>query len=72
MSEAKSRDDWRHTAALMALVANVNRDPHKQRPFQPEDFSPYEQKPKTVIRGKGLRLLRDVFVKTETAKEASQ
>ena len=72
MSEAKSRDDWRHTAALMALVANVNRDPRKQRPLKPEDFNPHEQKPKTVIRGKGLRILRDVFVKTEPTNEASR
>ncbi len=69
MSEAKSRDAWRHTAAMMSLVANVNRDPRKQRPFKPEDFNPHEQKPKTVIRGKGLRILRDVFVKTEPSKD---
>jgi hypothetical protein len=72
MSEAKSRDDWRHTAAMMSLVANVNRDPRKQRPFKPEDFNPHEQKPKTVIRGKGLRILRDVFVKSEPTNEASR
>lgn len=68
MSEAKSSDAWRHTAAVLALIANVNRDPRKQRPFKPEDFNPHEQKPKTVIRGKDLRILRDIFVNTETEK----
>ena len=71
MSESRSRDAWRHTAAVMSLIANVNRDPRKHRPFRPEDFNPHEQKPKAVIRGKGLRILRDVFLKTEPAKEVN-
>jgi len=49
----------------MALIANVNRDPRRQRAFKPDDFNPHEQKPKTVLRGKGLRLLKDVFVRPE-------
>lgn len=68
MSEARSRDAWRHSAALMALIANVNRDPRRQRPFKPDDFNPHEQKPKTVLRGKGLRILKDVFVRPEPAR----
>ena len=69
MSEARSRDAWRHTAAVMALLANANRDPRRQRAFKPDDFNPHEQKPKTVLRGKGLRLLKDVFVRSEPVKE---
>ncbi len=65
MSESRSRDAWRHTAAVLALIANVNRDPRKNRRFKPEDFNPHEQKPKTVIKGKGLRILRDIFVNRE-------
>jgi len=68
MAEARSRDAWRHTAALMALTANANRDPRRQRPFKPDDFNPHEQKPKTVLHGKGLRILKDVFVRPEPAK----
>jgi hypothetical protein len=32
---------WRHTSALMALTANINRDPKQSRPFEPSDFNPY-------------------------------
>jgi hypothetical protein len=71
MSESRSRDAWRHTAAVLALIANVNRDPRKHRRFKPEDFNPHEQKPKTVIKGKGLRILRDIFVSREPNRRTS-
>ena len=32
---------WRHTSAVMALIANVNRDPKKGRPLAPADFDPH-------------------------------
>jgi len=33
---------WWHTASLMSLHANMNRDSKKQpRPYKPEDFHPY-------------------------------
>ncbi len=32
---------WRHTSAVMALTANINRDPKQSRPFKPSDFDPY-------------------------------
>lgn len=41
MATAKSRAEWNHTAALMALIANVNRNPKaKASPWRPEDFHP--------------------------------
>ena len=33
---------WRHTSAVMALTANVNRDPKKGRLFAPSDFDPHD------------------------------
>jgi len=41
MAEARGRDNWAHTSAMMALIANVNRDPKKGRAFKPADFDPY-------------------------------
>jgi hypothetical protein len=41
MAEARGRDNWAHTSAILALIANVNRDPKKGRPFKPADFDPY-------------------------------
>lgn len=35
--------EWRadfRTASLMALIANVNRDPNKSKEFSPQDFMP--------------------------------
>lgn len=64
-AEGKSKSVWQHTSAVLSLIANVNRDPKKQSAFEPGDFNPYEQKPKAVLEGKDLRILKDVFVKPE-------
>jgi hypothetical protein len=65
MAEAKSKDSWQHTSTLLALLANINRDPKKQKAFAPDDFNPYknEQKKKPILKGKDLRILKDVFVR---------
>jgi hypothetical protein len=62
MAEAKSKDNWNHTSTLLALMININRDPKKQRAVKPKELNPHEQKVKDVLRGKGLRILKDVFV----------
>lgn len=38
----------------MALIANVNRDPKKGRPFTPDDFNPY-----AAERDTGTRITAD-------------
>jgi hypothetical protein len=40
MAEARSRQQWHHTAALLALIANCHRDAKRHRPYTPEDFLP--------------------------------
>jgi len=40
MAQARQEDNWNHTAALLAMLANVNRDPKKGRSFKPADFHP--------------------------------
>ncbi len=62
MAEAKSHDNWNHTSAVLALLININRDPKKKRAVSPKDINPHERKVKTILRGKGLRVLKDVFV----------
>ena len=62
MAEAKSKDNWNHTSAILALIINVNRNPKKQRPLSPKELNPHEQKVKAVLKGKGIRILKDVFV----------
>ena len=41
MGEAAGRERWSRASALMALLANVNRDPKRGRSFSPDDFSPF-------------------------------
>ena len=57
MTQARQRDAWNHTASVMALLANVNRDPKKGRPFKPADFHPSPSK--KAKRKKGIPLTVD-------------
>jgi len=60
MAEARGRDEWARTSALMALIANVNRDPKRTRAFRPSDFDPY-----AVCREAGsadISVLKDYFM----------
>ena len=68
MAEAKSKDNWNHTSAILALIINVNRNPKKQRAVTPGEINPHEQKVKEVLRGKGLSILKDVFVDRENVE----
>lgn len=40
MAEARTRADWQHTAALLCLTANANRDPKRTKAYKPSDFDP--------------------------------
>jgi len=68
MADARGRDNWSHTAALLCLTANVSRDPKKHRPFRPDDFDPYARQAKGRTKAgipltvENLGMLKDVFV----------
>ena len=49
---------------ILALIANVNRDPKKTRAFRPDDFNPFvEQRPKGIpITSANIGMLKRVFV----------
>ena len=67
MAQARQADNWNHTAALMALLANVNRDPKRGRPFKPADFHPAlpprrgHTGPPPPLKG-DISMLKTVFV----------
>jgi len=65
MAEARSREAWAHTSAVLALLANVNRDPKKTRPFKPADFDPHAARDKRseAIEVKDMGALKGAFVK---------
>ena len=62
MAEARCKERWSHTAALMALIANVNRDPKKTSPYKPTDFNPYHQSRRGPIPKVGIEALKQAFV----------
>lgn len=69
MADAATDQRWNHTGSLMALLANVHRDPKKKpSPYKPADFHPRkEPRPRKheqleVDQKEGFRLLKQVFV----------
>jgi hypothetical protein len=62
MAEARSRQAWNHTSALLAMLANVHRDAKKVRAYRPADFHPHRQKEKTSVPKVGIGVLKQVFV----------
>ena len=62
MAEGRSRESWNHTASVMAMLANVHRDPKKHRPYGASDFNPYAAEAQPVPKTKDLSILKAVFV----------
>ncbi len=63
MTDARRNDQWSHTAAVMALTANVHRNPKKRsQPYTPAEFHPLVEQKKTPTKKAGLKALKDVFV----------
>jgi hypothetical protein len=62
MAEARSRQQWAHTSALLALLANAHRDPKKTRAFKPADFNPYLRHKQPPAAKVGIGVLKQVFV----------
>ena len=40
MAEGRIEQEWNHTAAVLTVLVNVNRDPKRGRPAKPADFHP--------------------------------
>ncbi|MCD6405999.1 MAG: hypothetical protein J7M19_09250 [Planctomycetes bacterium] len=69
MGEARSKEAWAHTSAVLAMTANINRDPKRTKAFKPADFNPYEVAKQKAVTGKAdISVLKDVFVKKEDGK----
>ena len=62
MAEGRGREAWNHTAAVMAVLANLHRDPKKHGPYGAEDFHPYRGRSRSVPKTKDLSILKAVFV----------
>ena len=69
MAEARGRDLWGHTSAVLAMVANCNRDPKRSRPFSPADFNPYAARKGrggVPITAANIDILCQLFVKEKS------
>lgn len=52
MAQGRDKPEWGRAAAIMALLANINRDQKKKpRPYESSDFDPYHEKDKDVLPG---------------------
>ncbi|TVQ57549.1 MAG: hypothetical protein EA377_00820 [Phycisphaerales bacterium] len=66
MGEARLDERWSHTASILALIANVNRDPKKTGPFKPADFMPRTgKKPDPATQRADISVLKSVFIKQQ-------
>lgn len=41
MADGRSKSLWPHTSSILCLLANVNRDHKRSRPFTPNQFNPH-------------------------------
>ena len=63
MADARRRDEWQHTSAVLAMLANVHRNPKKKpQPFTPADFNPLAERKPVTIAKTDIRILKRVFV----------
>jgi len=63
MAEARCREHWAHTSALLALVANIHRDRQKKpTPYKPTDFNPYYRRQQPPMHKVSIGVLKQVFV----------
>lgn len=66
MADARRKEAWDRTSTVLALIANVNRDPKRTRAFRPADFHPSRRRKTGVpITAANIGLLKQVFVKGE-------
>ena len=70
MAEAKSRENWARTSAVLAMTANCHRDPKKSKAFTPADFNPHApaDRRKPLPKTRDLGILKQVFVDKEKRK----
>lgn len=67
MAEGRQRSEWARTSALMALIANTQRDPKKTRALRPSDFDPFARSAPTPKADIGV--LKTVFIDKTMPKE---
>ena len=65
MADARRREAWQHTSALLAMLANVHRNLKKKpQPFTPAEFNPLARDGRRPLpkAQTGIRTLKTIFV----------
>jgi hypothetical protein len=63
MLDGKQRHDWSIASAVMALMANIHRDPKRSRRITPSDFDPFAKRSPAQRHAKvDVSVLKDVFI----------
>lgn len=62
MAEARSQQAWAHTSSILALIANLHRDPKRTRAYKPGDFNPHMRRKPATVQRVGISVLKQVFV----------
>lgn len=64
MAKARQSESWNHTASILAMLVNVNRDSKRSRPAKPSEFHPlHGRRGGGIPLDKGnLKILKRIFV----------
>jgi hypothetical protein len=58
MADSRRRVEWRQTASILAMLANLHRDPKRRsRPYEIDDFDPMRDDREPSI-DHGIEVLR--------------
>lgn len=68
MAEGRGKMEWGQTSCLMALIANIMRDPKKSKSVKPSEFNPYLQKNLPVMKAP-VSILRDIWCKKKEGEK---
>ena len=60
MLDGKQRHDWSIASAVMAVMANLQRDPRRSRRLHPSDFDPFAKRARPIKAD--ITVLKDVFI----------
>ncbi|HRF02438.1 MAG TPA: hypothetical protein PLI18_18135 [Pirellulaceae bacterium] len=61
MAEERQRDQWAHTSLVLAVLANLHRDPKRTGRYTTDDFNPFAAGRSAAPKA-GIEVLRAVFV----------
>ena len=71
MAEARQHDLWNYASSMMALLANIHRDPKKGRALRPQDFHPlaHARARRRQPLKADISVLKSVFVDNRPARQ---